>query len=92
MWITFIYLLELKFFCLFRFMKYFPMFAIMYALSALLTVFVNELNGSLFIKHLQVLKTQFEERFLPFTLIGPIVSFYKNPHVLQILFKIRQKK
>ena len=27
----------------------------------------NELNGSLFIKHLQVLKKQFEERFLQFT-------------------------
>ncbi|KAK9703771.1 hypothetical protein QE152_g29109 [Popillia japonica] len=39
----------------------------------------NELDGSLFIKHLQVLKKQFEERFLQFTLIEPIVSFCINP-------------
>ena len=44
----------------------------------------NELNGSLFIKHLQVLKKQFEERFLQFTHIEPIVSFCINPFTSQI--------
>lgn len=44
----------------------------------------NELNGTLFIKHLQELKKQFEERFLQFKHIEPIVSFCINPFTCQI--------
>ena len=44
----------------------------------------NQLNGSLFIKHLQVLKKQFEGRFLQFRPIEPIVSFCINPFTCQI--------
>lgn len=44
----------------------------------------NELNVSLFIETLQVLQKQFEERFLQFTNIEPIVSFCINPFTCQI--------
>ncbi|KAK5648776.1 hypothetical protein RI129_003668 [Pyrocoelia pectoralis] len=42
----------------------------------------NKLNVLLFIETLQVLQKQFEERFLQFTNIQPIVSFCINPFTL----------
>lgn len=44
----------------------------------------NEMNESLFIKHLQLLQKQVEERFSQFRNIEPIVSFCINPFTCQI--------
>lgn len=45
----------------------------------------NELSGSLFIKQLQVFKKkkQFEERFLQFTFIEPIIFLYQSFYLLK---------